>query len=188
MHRLVNDQHRYCISSQHPGNRKNAKNADLSPGLAFRSGSKYSEIKNIRLSGRRPEKNRLLRCGTVSIPGPARSPAARSRARSGRSMWSPHRRIPSRGCCVSAYRHYRRSGIHAQTKRPQRIKEPSAHRALPGPEIYRFEVSRESDTGWCNATEKRAMSVASLSPPTPYTALMSLLSVALSSVTAKAIS
>ena len=35
-------------------------------------------------------------------------------------------------------------GIHAQTKRPQRIKEPSAHRALPGPEIYRFEVS----TSW----------------------------------------
>lgn len=33
--------------------------------------------------------------------------------------------------------------------------------------------------------KKRAMSVASLSPPTPYTALMSLLSVALSSVTAK---
>ena len=34
-------------------------------------------------------------------------------------------------------------------------------------------------------TKKRAMSVASLSPPTPYTALMSLLSVALSSATAK---
>ena len=33
--------------------------------------------------------------------------------------------------------------------------------------------------------EKRAMSVASLSPPTPYTALVSLLSVALSSVTDK---
>ena len=32
--------------------------------------------------------------------------------------------------------------------------------------------------------KKRAMSVASLSPPTPHTALMSLLNVALSSVTA----
>jgi len=39
-----------------------------------------------------------------------------------------------------------------------------------------------------NSAYKRAMSVASLSPPTPYTALMSLLSVALSSVTAKALS
>lgn len=67
--------------------------------------------------------------------------------------------------------------------RKEASKAPSAHRALPGPRVYRFGFSRKADA----LTRKRKATQCAAFPPNLATALMSLPSVALSSVASKSI-